>query len=48
MAHVPYPEGDEIAAAQLAVDPQVEEGKLAHPYKLPYGDTQDLVTVEGQ
>ena len=28
MAHVPYPEGDEIAAAQFAVDTQVEEGEF--------------------
>lgn len=31
MAHVPYPEGDEIAAAQFAVDTQVEEGEFADP-----------------
>jgi hypothetical protein len=31
MAHVPYPEGDEIAATQFAVDPQVEEGEFTDP-----------------
>src|SRR5690606_8869081 len=30
MAHVPYPESYEIAAAQLAVNAQVEEGEFAH------------------
>jgi MPBQ/MSBQ methyltransferase len=31
MAHVPDPERDEVASAQLAVDAQVEERKFAHP-----------------
>jgi hypothetical protein len=30
VADVPDLEADEVAAAQLAVDPEVEEGKLAH------------------
>ena len=31
MADVPDFEADEIAAAQLAVDPEIEYGELAHP-----------------
>jgi hypothetical protein len=31
VAHVPDLESDEIAAAQLAVNAEVEQGKLAHP-----------------
>jgi len=31
MAHVPDPERDEVASAQLAVDAQVEEREFAHP-----------------
>lgn len=31
MANVPHFEADEVTAAKLAVDSQVEESKLAHP-----------------
>jgi hypothetical protein len=50
MAHVPHPEGDAVAAAQLAVDAHVEEGELSHPGLHLETDAQrpDVLELEGR
>jgi hypothetical protein len=49
MTHVPDFERDEIAAAQLAVDAQVEEREFAHPALHLKADAQrpDVLDLEG-
>lgn len=31
VAHVPYPEGNEVATTKLTIDTQLEEGEFTHP-----------------
>jgi hypothetical protein len=48
VAHVPHPERDEVAATQLAVDAQVEQGELSHPAVHMESDAQrpDVLELE--
>src|SRR5205823_10095966 len=48
MAHVAYSELDEVAGAQLAVDTQIEKGKLAQPalHLQANSDCPDLLQLE--
>lgn len=50
MAHVPLPESAEVAAAQLAVHAQVEEGEFSNPdlHLEPYAQRPDFLELEGR
>src|SRR5450432_3413810 len=48
VADVPHSEANEVAAAQLAVDPQIEEGELARPafHLKAYAKCPDVLDLE--